>query len=222
MNLTYLFDPLCGWCYGAGPVLKHVAGLPGIRLDLVPTGLFARGDGRQLDRQISEHIWSMDQRISALSGQEFSESYRTKVLGQPEARLSSAAATLALTAVTETNPEAELDALSAIQTARYVGGLDITSDLVLADCLIDLKLTAAAELFADRSASLIAKNAARIEQGEAAMALHHLNGVPALLHDRGGQYRPIDSGLLFGNPERLTAALAIREIENQTEKGMKP
>ena len=45
MRVTYLFDPLCGWCYGAGPALERLAQLDDVTLELMPTGLFA-GEGR--------------------------------------------------------------------------------------------------------------------------------------------------------------------------------
>src|SRR5690242_9054966 len=44
MGITYLFDPLCGWCYGACPVLDRLALLGDATLELMPTGLFA-GEG---------------------------------------------------------------------------------------------------------------------------------------------------------------------------------
>lgn len=28
-TLHYIFDPLCGWCYGAAPLVKAAQSLPG-------------------------------------------------------------------------------------------------------------------------------------------------------------------------------------------------
>jgi protein-disulfide isomerase-like protein with CxxC motif len=39
-TLRYLFDPLCGWCYGATPTLSALLEEPGITVKLLPTGLF--------------------------------------------------------------------------------------------------------------------------------------------------------------------------------------
>lgn len=33
ITLHYLFDPLCGWCYGAAPALSALAGEPGIAVE---------------------------------------------------------------------------------------------------------------------------------------------------------------------------------------------
>ena len=43
-TLHYLFDPLCGWCYGAAPVLSALQGQPSVNVELLPTGLFS-GEG---------------------------------------------------------------------------------------------------------------------------------------------------------------------------------
>ena len=48
VQIDYLFDPLCGWCYGAGPVLDQLAQLDDVTLTLAPTGLFA-GQGARAD-----------------------------------------------------------------------------------------------------------------------------------------------------------------------------
>ncbi|MBW8855584.1 MAG: DsbA family protein, partial [Bradyrhizobium sp.] len=42
--ITYLFDPLCGWCYGASVLLDQLVGRSDFEIALAPTGLFA-GDG---------------------------------------------------------------------------------------------------------------------------------------------------------------------------------
>lgn len=72
-TVTYLFDPLCGWCYGAAPVLGALAQQPGIRVELLPTGLFAGDGARAMDNEFAAYAWSNDQRIERLTGQPFSE-----------------------------------------------------------------------------------------------------------------------------------------------------
>ena len=41
VTVTYLFDPLCGWCYAAAPALKFLQAQEGVEVVLAPTGLFA-------------------------------------------------------------------------------------------------------------------------------------------------------------------------------------
>ena len=128
-TVTYLFDPLCGWCYGASPVVQQLGRQDHLQLTLAPTGLFA-GGGRTMDAAFADFAWSNDLRIAKLTGQPFTEAYRQNVLGRLGARFDSTAQALALTAVALTAPQRELEALQALQEARYVQGLD-TCDLAV-------------------------------------------------------------------------------------------
>lgn len=44
-RITYHFDPLCCWCYGASAKLEQLAAQPDIALHLVPTGPFSGAGG---------------------------------------------------------------------------------------------------------------------------------------------------------------------------------
>ncbi|WP_434623427.1 DsbA family protein [Azospirillum sp. B2RO_4] len=206
-TVTYLFDPLCGWCYGASPAVASLSDVEDLVLEMVPTGLFSGAGARPLDEGFAGYAWASDQRIHALTGQIFSERYRTSVLGDRRQRLDSGPATLALTAVALTAPDREFAALAAIQSARYAGGRDITAAAVLADILAGLGLDTAAALVAEGAEELTVADAARVERGRQLMATYRANGVPTLLFDDGSHRRKLDSEILFSKPGRLAAIL---------------
>lgn len=207
-TVTYLFDPLCGWCYGASPAIATLSEVGDLALELLPTGLFSGAGARPLDEGFAAHAWAYDQRIHALTGQVFSERYRTGVLGDRSQRIDSGPATLALTAVALTAPDREFAALAAIQSARYADGLDITAAATLADILTGLGLDAAASLFAEGADELTVADAARVERGRQLMAAYRASGVPTLLFDDGSHRRKLDSEILFSKPGRLAAILS--------------
>ncbi|MEO8806772.1 MAG: hypothetical protein ABI433_11870 [Burkholderiaceae bacterium] len=70
-TVTYLFDPLCGWCYGASPAVQRLGKLNDIRLELAPTGLFSGRGGRPMDASFTAYAWSNDERIEKLTDQLF-------------------------------------------------------------------------------------------------------------------------------------------------------
>ena len=105
-RLTYLFDPLCGWCYGALPALEMLLAQEDISVEPVPTGLFTDAGAFPMNAGFAAHAWEADQRIAKLTGQPFTEAYRTKVLENRDSRVDSGPATLALTAVRLTAPGA--------------------------------------------------------------------------------------------------------------------
>jgi putative protein-disulfide isomerase len=131
-TLIAIVDPLCGWCWGAAPALERLAA-SGARFELVASGIFI-GD-RPLTPDFAAYAWENDRKIAALTGQTFSETYRENVLGATDGKLDSGPATLALTAVLLNEPAKGLAALHALQAARWVDGLDITSEDVVADVL---------------------------------------------------------------------------------------
>eukprot|EP01041_Mallomonas_annulata_P029412 gene29412-51407_t len=118
----------------------------GVEVVLAPTGLFAGAGARPMDAQFAAYAWANDQRIQQLTGQPFTQAYRDKILGAEGGRFDSGPATLALTAVAQTAPERELDALHALQHARYVDGRDNTDPAVIAEVLRALGLQQAATL----------------------------------------------------------------------------
>jgi putative protein-disulfide isomerase len=206
-TLTYLFDPLCGWCYGASPAIQQLGQQSAFTLELAPTGLFA-GTGRTVDAAFAAYAWSNDQRIAQLTGQAFTEDYRLNVLGRHGSRFDSAAMTLALTAVSLTEPARELATLKALQEARYVRGLDTADDAVVGALLRGLGLTAAANLLMQHDAALVAANAARIRQAQALMHSLGLQGVPALVvADEKGR-RVLRGEALYGGYAQLLEQIA--------------
>jgi putative protein-disulfide isomerase len=206
MRLTYLFDPLCGWCYGAGPTLEKLADLDDIALELLPSGLFAgRGAGR-MDAQFAEYAWSNDQRIAKLTGQRFSEDYRTRILGGGGA-FDSTAASLGLTAVHLTDPGREIVALKELQLARYVHGLDIVSATGVGEILRSQGLAGAAERMLAPDTLLIEAHDRRIQTAQTMMRRHGLSGVPALLAGDGPDQIPLPGNALYGPLDRLLTQL---------------
>ena len=123
MILHYIYDPLCGWCYGASPAVQKLGQHSGITLELAPTGLFADG-GRHMDAAFAEFAWSNDLRIAQLTGQRFTEAYRQNVLGRHGSQFDSSAMTLALTAVSLTQAQRELEVLKALATTQKLLAVD--------------------------------------------------------------------------------------------------
>lgn len=206
LSATYLFDPLCGWCYGASPMIERLLSA-GVDVRLLPTGLFSGSGAREMDASFAAYAWSNDQRIERLSGQPFSEDYRSKVLNKPGSLFHSGAATLAITAVGVADDQKRFDALRLIQHARYVTGLDITNMPVLADMLSSGGFVEAAGLLMEGSDELLAANRQLVAQGQDLFRRHGANGVPALVIERNGRQRLLDASALFSSYDNLMAHL---------------
>ena len=208
-TLTYLFDPLCGWCYGTSPVLQQLAQHSHIHLELAPMGLFSGAGGHVMDAGFAAYAWSNDQRIQKLTGQRFTEAYRAQVLGKTGSRFGSDAVTLALTAVSLTEPHRELAALKLLQEARYVQGQDTSALSTVVDILREHDLALAAELLLAGDSQLKTANNTRVQQAQQLMLSLGAQGVPALVLSQGDSLRLLRRELLFGDIEALLAAITV-------------
>jgi len=206
-TLHYLFDPLCGWCYGATPAVSELLEIPSVTVELLPTGLFSGEGARPMDDGFATFAWSNDQRIERLTGQRFTERYRQWVLGDRQQLFDSGPATVALTAVSLTAPANELEALKAVQRARYVDGTDVTSVATLVGLLEELDLKDAAARLAHPDADLIGATRARIGRAEALMQESGARGVPTLIVESGAKRRVLDHTAAYSNPHALISQL---------------
>jgi putative protein-disulfide isomerase len=207
IQLTYLFDPLCGWCYGASPAIEALMQQPGIKVTALPTGLFAGAGAFPMNAGFAAHAWQADLRIRHLTGQAFSEAYRRNILEGGTGHVDSGPANLALTAVCLTAPEREFEVLKAVQRARYVQGRDNGDPAVIARILAELGLNEASKRLASPDEALRAANRARIEQGQSEMHRLGARGVPTLVVGHGQNSRVVNSNALYGDADTLIATL---------------
>lgn len=208
VTLHYLFDPLCGWCYGASTTIGTLAKHPDIELQPQATGLFV-GSGARPMKSFAAQAWANDQRIAALSGRQFSEAYRDKVLGAEDALLDSTVATLAFTAVADTAPERVIEVLSAIQTARYVDGKDVTSSVVVANLLESHGLADASVRVLTPDTALAEQMRDRTAKARDLMETYNMQGVPSLIAEVDGIRRGLDASTLYSGPDTVLAALGL-------------
>ncbi len=205
-TVTYLFDPLCGWCYGATPMLERLAA-SNAALELLPVGLFSGAGARPLDAGFAAHAWDNDQRIARLSGQRFSQAYLDKVLNVSGTLLDSSAATMGISAAGLDNPRQRLAALNAIQHARYVDGRDIVTVDGVAAVLADAGMSDAASLLKAPTQDFLASHHALLGRGRALFQRLNANGVPALAVIGRTAPRLIGANALFGSYDNLVAHL---------------
>lgn len=174
---TFIFDPLCGWCYGASPVLDRM-GEDGFGIDLLPIGL--PEEARPIEPDFAELIWGTDRLVAQHTGQPFTRAYQA-LLNGGSANLDAWPATLALIAVARTRPDRQVAALQALQIARFVNGRD-TGDMVVVETVLrEIGLRNAADLCAAANPVLIAAAEAAVVRGRRLLVEHAVDGGPAVL-----------------------------------------
>lgn len=203
-RIFYLFDPLCGWCYGAAPLLEKLS-TDGIHVEAIPTGLFSGAGARPLDSSFAAYAWANDKRIATLTGQAFSTAYRENLLQKPGVMFDSQASTTAVVATGMEDVKLRFTALRILQTARYVDGLD-TADITVVTSLLDKAgLSRVASRLREPDEELNASVRNIVAFGQTLFQQMNANGVPALVIEQDGRRRLLDSSTLFKNSNNLLA-----------------
>lgn len=136
--LHYIFDPLCGWCYAAAPLLA-ASRLPGLQLQWHAGGMLSGAARRTITPDWRAHVMPHDERIAALTGQPFGDAYYNDLLNQIGATLDSTPPIAAMLAA-EIMAGLGLAMLARAQTAHYVEGQQISTLGVLQSLAQELGL----------------------------------------------------------------------------------
>ena len=128
-TLHYIHDPLCGWCYGAEPLVRAAAAVPGLELELHAGGLWPQPT--HLPADMRRYIQQADQRIAQMSGQPFGVPYLNGSLLDPTLVLHSRPTVAAVLAAQALDPSKVLPMLRGIQHAHYEHGQRVVEREVL-------------------------------------------------------------------------------------------
>lgn len=175
-TLHYIYDPFCGWCYAAAPLIEAAAALPELTLTLHGGGMLAGANSRQIDQDWRGYVMPHDERIAQASGQVFGEAYFEGLLRDLTAVMDSAQPIAAILAAEALNGQA-LTMLHRLQIAHYQEGQRISDTPVL------IKL--AAELGYDETTFT---QALMLQRGAATE--EHISAARKFLRQIGGQGFP--------------------------------
>ena len=204
--LHYVYDPLCGWCYAAAPLVR-AAGEAGVPIVLHGGGLWdpavhATDAKRRMMRET-------DARISRLTGQVFGPAYLDGLLVDPATAWWSRPTIAAVLAAEAVRPGSGAAMVAAVQHAHYVEGRRVVNDAVLADAAREIGLDAAAF-----GRALAQAPVDRHIQDTRAMMRHHgLQGYPSFLLEREGALERLPHEACYGQPDAFVAAIRTAVAE---------
>lgn len=128
--LHYIYDPLCGWCYGAEPLWAAAAAVPGLTLRLHAGALWPQPT--KLPEGTRLYIRQADARIAQMSGQPFGEPYLSGLLQDPDLVLDSRPVIAAVLAAQSLDEAKALPMLRGIQHGHYEQGRRVVEEATLA------------------------------------------------------------------------------------------
>jgi putative protein-disulfide isomerase len=195
--LHYIYDPLCGWCYAAAPLVRAARDV----LPVVPHGggMMSGARRQAVTPQLRDYVMPHDRRIAQLSGQPFGDAYFEGLLRDGTAVFDSLPPTAAMLAAEEAAGRG-LDMLARLQTAHYVEGRRIADRAVLIELAAGLGLDEAAYTAALDEA-LGEPVQSHIAATRELMGRVGAMGFPTLLLQTAGETTTVDIGNWLGKPD---------------------
>jgi putative protein-disulfide isomerase len=206
-TLHYIYDPLCGWCYGAAPLVEAARGVRGLTVAFHGGGMLAGPNRRAVTPQWRDYVMPHDRRIAELTGQPFGEPYFGGLLRDTTAVMDSEPPITAVLAA-EALAGRGLDMIHRIQRAHYEEGRRIADAPVLRELAagIGLSPTAFDVEYARQAGAPTQQHIAESRQW-----LDRVGGrgFPTFaLEDAQGNIGVIDMGPWLGHPAQWAQALA--------------
>lgn len=127
-KLYYIFDPLCGWCYGFSDVIKKIATEYQDQLDIeVLSGGMVLGDRVKPLSAMHDYLKEAMPRLEEMTGKKFGEAY-LKEFEKGTMVLSSEKPCIAMTVYKSMKATDHVRFASALQHALYEKGMDMQED----------------------------------------------------------------------------------------------
>lgn len=203
--LHYIYDPYCGWCYAAAPLVRAARGILPVRAH--GGGMMAGSHRQPVTPQLRDYVIPHDRRIAQLTGQAFGEAYFEGLLRDSGAIFDSEAPIAAVLAADQLSGRG-LDLLARIQVAHYVHGHRIASpaELIRQAEEIGLDRGAFAPAFAQAQGEPVQ---AHIEASRRLMSELGGSGFPTFAVEADGGLETLDISRFLGSPDKFRAFLAL-------------
>jgi putative protein-disulfide isomerase len=197
MELIYVMDPHCGWCFGFGKVILELfetyKNNPSVSFDIKPGGLFS--PKIEIPLNFADSKRPIAQRIEKLSAVKFSEKYFTHILGEGSV-LDSEPPARAILCVRELNKELLVPFTEKLLEKEFIYGENNSLEKTIFSVVKELNIDEAK--FRDLYHSNEMKQNVLIEFQEARSMV---SGYPVLLLRQNNQITKLASG--YAPTERL-------------------
>ncbi|MCZ8397872.1 DsbA family protein [Achromobacter ruhlandii] len=206
--LHYIYDPLCGWCYGAAPLVQAARGISGLTIEAHGGGMMTGGNRQPVTEALRRYVMPHDERIASLTGQVFGPDYFDGLLRDSGAVFDSAPPTTAILAA-QALAGRGLDLLHRLQQAHYIKGRRIADPAELRRLAVEIGLDEAA-FQAAYAATEGAATERHIAQSREWLARVRGSGFPTLALERDGVFELLEPARFLGRPLQWQADLRQR------------
>lgn len=200
-TIYYVFDPMCGWCYGFSHVIQEAAKAYENDFEFVViSGGMVVGEREGPIGDFADYILGVYKRLEETTGVKVGEPYLQK-LRDKSLYSSSVVPSIAMKVFEEFKPNKMVEFAGAIQKAMFVDGLDLRSDEVYKKLVQPYGIDTTVFLNKLHSDEYRKKAFDGFKQS----AQLGVQGFPAVLAQKNGKYYRISNG--FVDKKQLFATL---------------
>lgn len=128
-SIIYVYDALCGWCYGFSPVFKQVFEKYQSKFDFeVISGGMVLGERQGPIGEVAAYIKSAYKSVEDTTGVKFGENFVNVVLEEGKLYFSSEKPSIALSVFKNYHPQKSILFAHDLQSAIYHDGIDLSKD----------------------------------------------------------------------------------------------
>ncbi len=207
-----IYDTYCGWCYGAAPVFDALLN-SGADVEVLHRQLFQGNQAHKMSEGKGDLVLAADARISALTGQPFSQRYIDHVVLSETEVLDSTFTAQAAALVHGLGAHKEFAVRHRLETARYIDGVSASDRQAVVASLVEEGISStSAECIGTPALELkAAGNALRAKQ---LMETVGVTSIPAVLNIVEGGYQIVDHAAYYEAPDQI--GHLAKQIKGQT------
>ena len=128
-SIIYVYDALCGWCYGFSPIIKQVFEKYQTQFDFeVISGGMILGERQGPIGEVAAYIKGAYKNVEDTTGVKFGENFVNVVLQEGNLYFSSEKPAIALSVFKTIYPKKAILFAHDLQSAIYHDGLDLSID----------------------------------------------------------------------------------------------
>lgn len=129
LSIIYVYDALCGWCYGFSPVLKQIFEkfTEDFNFEVISGGMIL-GEREGSIGEVASYIKSAYKTVEDTTGVKFGEHFVNIVLEEGTQYFSSEKPAIALSVFKSYHPDKAFLFAHELQSAIYHDGLDLSKD----------------------------------------------------------------------------------------------
>lgn len=203
-TLHYIYDPLCGWCYGAEPLVRAAENVAGLELALHAGALFP--EPTRLAPEMRRYIQQADRRVGEISGQPYGDAYLNGLLLDPTLVLHSRPTIAAVLAAQSLDPAKALPMLRGIQHGHWEHGRRVVEK----DVLVDIAAACGLDRAAFESALENAPVDAHVAETHRLMGFVGAHGFPTFMLQGGDRWLPVPHQRFSSTPDQFAAWLTAQ------------